>query len=289
MPEVTSESQKRYHTYHAEAHALSGRLELPLNQEIHPQASAKLSDQGGYLAQQARDYRLESVISYSGAKTQVTGQHEVKEGHGWHTLASSVVEDLNILDVITADRVVAQASIEYPLIGYVPKITFLGTKFENLRIAGHPVKLDLCLDIFGDKPENDAPYTKDAGFVKRVSDQHARLRGHRNPIAELLERYNRTPESFGDPKENGESVECSLVNQAEGGYPGRTCGHVIEVPNFGVIHLAQVRLEHKDYCPTTGVPRETYVYLNMIHAKMGCIATGQTSAAQFVAGGHTKP
>ena len=284
-----SDAIERNHSYHAEATVLSGRLELPLDQEIHPQAYAKIPEQGGYLSQQARDYRLESVISYSSAYTQVTGNREVKPGHGWATLATSVVEDLNILDVITADRVVAQVSTEHPLVGYVPTITFLGTRFENLRIAGHPVNLDLDLGFFGDKPENDAPYTKDPGFVSRVTDQHARLRAHQNPLTELLERYNRVPESFENPEGNEESVECSLVHQADGAYPGRTFGHVIHVPNFGTIYLATVRLEHKDYHPETRIPRETHVHLDMIHAKMGCLATGKMSVATTRTNGVTRP
>jgi hypothetical protein len=284
MPEV-----ERDHSYHAEATVLSGNLELPLDQEIPDQVFAKLPLEGGYLSQQAKEYRLESVISYSAAHTQVTGNREVKPGHGWSTLATSVVEDLNILDVITADRVVAQVSTEHPLHGYIPHITFLGTRFDNLRIAGHKVDLDLCLDLFGDKPENDAQYTKDPGFVDRITKQHARLRGHQNPLAELLERYNRVPESFQNPEGNEESVECSLVNQAEGAFPGRKFGHVIDVPNFGVIYLATVRLEHKDYHPETRVPRETHVHLDMIKAKMGCIATGTVGVASTRTNGSTRP
>jgi hypothetical protein len=284
-----AETTDREHSYHAEATVLSGNLELPLNQEIHPQAFAKLPEKGGYLAQQSKDFRLESVISYASAHTQVTGNRETKPGHGWATLVTSVVEELNILDVITADRVVAQLSTEHPLHGYIPSVTFLGTRFENLRIAGHKVDLDLDLCLFGDKPENDAPYTKDKGFVDRISRQHESLRGHQNPLAEILARYNRVPTSFENAAGDEESVECSLVHKAEGSYPGRTFGHVIDVPNFGVIYLATVRLEHGDYHPESRVPRKTTVHLDMIHAKMGCLATGKVQAASARASGTTHP
>ena len=90
-------------------------------------------------------------LSYEAAHTQVAGNRETKPGHdGYTTLVTSVVEGLNILDVVTADLVVAQISTDHPLVGYVPSITFLGTRFENLRIAGHKVdELEMCLDIFG--------------------------------------------------------------------------------------------------------------------------------------------
>ncbi len=250
--EETAEDIKRDHYFHAEAtHTLSGILHLPLVQVINPQASAQLPEAGGYLSQQAQPYKVESVISYESAHTQVAGNKEVKPGHGWSTLVTSVVEGLNILDVVTADRVVGQVSTEYPLKGYVPSITFLGTRFENLRIAGHPVKLDWDLNLCGNKPDGDAPYTKSSDFVNRVSKQHANLRaaqpGHENPLAELLARYNLYPESFANSTGDEENVECSLVNKAEGDFPGTCCGHVIQVPNFGTIHLAVLRLKHGEF------------------------------------------
>jgi hypothetical protein len=284
-----SEVIERNHVYHAEATVLEGHLRLPLEQEIKPQAHTKIPEKGGYLAQKSKDYRLESVISYHSAHTQVAGNRETKLGHGWSTLTTAVVEGLNILDVVTADRVVAQISTEHPIIGYVPHITFLGTRFENLRIAGHEVKLDLDLDIFGDKPEDDAPYTRSSGFVNRVSKQHARFRGHHDPLTELLERYNLVPESLEDPSSNEAIVECSLVNQAEGSFPGRCFGHVIDVPDFGVIHLATLYLRHSDYHPVTRIPRQTHVHLNMIEAKMGCIATGKATVASTRTNGDSRP
>jgi len=72
-------------------------------------------------------------------------------------LTSSVIEGLNILDVITADRIVGQTITNHPLVGYVPSISFLGTRFENLRIAGNPVELDLNHDIFGPRRMTTRP------------------------------------------------------------------------------------------------------------------------------------
>jgi hypothetical protein len=271
--------------YFAEATALAGKLLLPLEQEIKPQAFAKLPDKGGYLAQRADKFRVESAISYESAHTQVAGNREKKPGHGYSTLVTSVIEGLNILDVVTADLVVAQISTEHPLYGegYVPSITFLGTRFENLRIAGHEVKLKLCLDIFGKKPENDEPYTRSPEFVNHVAEQHARVReqesGHESPLEGLLQRFNLVPESFANSTGDEENVECSLVDKAEGTYPAQTSGHVIHVPHFGTIHLAQLRLKHDDFKTGTRTPRRTHVELTMVDADMGCISHGTVQAA----------
>jgi hypothetical protein len=277
------ESSARKSYYYAEATALAGRLLLPLEQEIKPQAYVKLPDEGGYLAQRAAKYRVESAISFESAHTQVAGNREKKKDRGYNTLVTSVVEGLNILDVVTADLVVAQISTEHPLEGYVPSVTFLGTRFENLRIAGHKVELEMCLDLFGKKPEKEAAYTHDPGFMRRVSEQHARVReqesGHASPLAGLLQSFNLAPESFENSTGDEENVECSLVNKAEGTYPGHTSGHVIHVPHFGTIHLARLRLKHSEFKKGTRIPTKTHAELTMIDADMGCIGQGAIQVA----------
>jgi hypothetical protein len=280
-----SDETKREHVYHAEATVLTGHLRLPFAQKILPQTYARLCEQGGYLSQHADRYRLEGVISFQSAYTQVAGNRELKPDLGWNTLTTSVVEGLNVLDIVTADRVVAQISTDHPPVGYVPSVTFLGTRFENLRIAGHPVKLDLDLNILGSKPGNDAPYTSDSGFTQRVKGQYERIGAHQNLPADVFERYNQLPAiSY-----NQESIECSLINQAEGSYPGRSFGHVIDIPDFGKIYLATLRLEQSDFQPGTGIPRKTLIRLTMIKLEMGCVADGSTSVSELTTNGHTKP
>jgi len=280
---ATSGTNGRRHLYNAEATALVGDLQLPLVQEIKPQAYAKLPDDGGYLSQRAADYRLEGVISFQSAYTQVAGNPGKKAGHGPSTLSTAVVKGLNVLDVVTADRVVAQVSIEHPLEGYVPHVSFLGTRFENLRIAGHPVKLDHNLDIVGHKPDNDLPYSKAPSFMDSVARQHGNVRAHPSLLAELIERYT----SNSSNPENVEAVDCSLVNRAEGNFPGQCFGHVIDVPDFGTIVLAALRLEQSDFEATT--PRKTTVRLTMIELKMGCIGKGNVKISSTVNNGGDVP
>jgi hypothetical protein len=281
---------KRQHFYHAEATVLEGHLSLPLVEDIERQAYAKLpAVEGGYISEPPKGYRLGSVISYSSAYTQVAGHPDVKPGHGWSALATAVVEDFNVLDILTADRVVAQISTSHPLVGYVPSVSFLGTRFENLRIAGHPVEVKLDLDLLGPKPANDAPYSRDRGFLDKISSQYQPIRHHEDVPGDLHQRYNRLPAGFGSGKDYRETVECSLVNHVDGSYPGKSFGHAIRVPNFGVIHLATVHLEQSGYQEATGIFEETLFRLTMIELQMGCPVAGQAQAAALVINGHTKP
>ena len=280
-----SEVNERTHIYDAEASVLKGHLKLPLSQQIEPQTHSKLAGKGGYFSQRLDGYRLESVISFRSSYTHVAGNRSLKPGEGWHTLTTTVVEGLNVLDVLTADRVVGQMITEHPLIGYVPSISFLGTRFENLRIAGHPVELDIDHEIFGSKPAVDAPYTGDRGFLGRVSRQYERIRQHKDLPAELLERYNRLSSTLGA----AEAVECSLVNQAAGRYPGRSFGHVITIPGFGVITLMKVTVKHEDPHEETRVPKKTTVSLTMIDLKLGCMIEGDVPVGNGSSNGGSYP
>jgi len=272
------------HIYDAQAFALEGELDLPLRAEIKPQAFVSLPATGGYLSQRAHDYRLEGVISFRSAHTQVAGNPDRKPGHGSVTLATAVLEDFNILDVVTADRVVAQVSTEHPLDGYVPTVTFLGTRFENLQIAGHRVEIDLNRDLFAEKPADDAPHSRHSRFRDFLNEQYKTFRGQTNLPAEIAERYNRLPTNSGPQ----EPIECSLVQRAEGSYPGRTFGHVIDIPHFGRVYLATVRLVETEYKDSEGTHLQTLIRLTMIEAKMGCIGNGSASGGNTITNGHGK-
>jgi hypothetical protein len=261
---------ERVHKFHAEATALGGHLKLPLVQEIRPQAHVKLPSEGGYISQRAENYKLEAVISFRAAYTHVAGNRSLKGSGGFTTLTTTAIEGLNVMDVLTADRVVGQIITDHPIDGLVPTVSFLGTRFENLRIAGHLVEVDFNPDILGPKPANDAPYTSDAEFLARVARQYERIRGHKQLPEALAERYNRLSSTLG----SREAVECSLVNQASGSYPGPSFGHVIKIPHFGTITLGKLTLKHEDHHEETGVPKKTTVQLTMIDLELGCVVHG---------------
>ena len=267
---MPDDDKKKKHVYEAEAEALSGNLTLPLNQPIKPPTFVKLNKCGGYLSQHVENYRLGGAVSFRSAYTQVAGNPSTKVDHGYNTLATSVLEGLNILDIVTADRIVCQISTDHPLDGYVPTVTFLGTRIENLRIAGHAVKLDLDLDMLGAKPKGDGSYTSNRDFVKRIATQRDRIQSLKNVPAEISKRYGKLPSISAKT----EKIECSLVNQTEGGFPGRCFGNAIDVPNFGKIYLATVSLEQADFDTPSGTPRKTTITLNMIEFVMGCVGDG---------------
>jgi hypothetical protein len=282
---MPDEVNGRTHQYNAQATVLSGHLRLPLMQEIRAQARIALPESGGYISQHSERFRLEGVLSYSSAYTQVAGNLSTKPGQGWTTLTTSVIEGLNVLDVVTADRVVGQMITEHPLEGYVPSVNFLGTRFENLRIAGHPVLLETNLNVLGEKPAGDASYAHDPGVTERIASQHKNVLGHNDLPEDLRERYNRLSSNL----RGSETVECSLVNHATGNFPGRSYGHIIAIPDFGKVVLGKLTVATEAVKGGAPNATKTTVKLTMIDLELGCVAAGSISLSGGDTNGGTTP
>lgn len=281
--------QEKTHYFHAEAGVLHARLRRPLEQEVKPQAFVKLPYQGGYLSERAENYRLEGIISFKSAYTHVGGHKSLKDGHGWTTLATSAIDGLNVFDIVTADRVVGQISTEHPLEGHVPTVTFLGTRFENLKIAGHKIDPQLNLNVCP-KPDKDLLYLEDEGFLGRASDHHRRVSKGGFPEsvhskyqvnipnrAELRRQWDAylTDESPEANKPKA-AIDCSLVTDAKAG-GWKSAGHIIEVPEFGRIFLAELTVDCNSFS------------LAMIRLELGCVGDGSGTAGTLVVNGGGKP
>lgn len=287
------------HTYHAEAHALSGNLRLPVEQKIEPQAFAKFRDtRDGYFSEQAKAYRLEGVMSFQSGYTQVSGHRSLKPGHGFVTLATAAVEKLNVLEVVTADRVVAQISIEHLEREGAPSVTFLGTHFDNLRVAGHKVEVDLNLGFVGDQPAGKDLYiTPGSSFMKTVSkfyddlheslkrmnDEDRKMEGRKDLPEFLRRKYDRDLLTADGIAKQGEEakVQCSLVKNVKVAGVGKSFGHLIHVPDFGKISLADLTISYDKEQHAT-------FSLTMINLDLGCIAHGSTAAGTATVNGGGK-
>jgi len=317
---------RKPHYFHAEAHALAGKLSLPFDQEIKKQAFVKLEGsladltdeeraQRNYFSQHAKNFRLEGIISYSAAHTQVTGHASKKHEGASVTLATSVVEDLNVLNVVTADRVVAQISTTHFPDEQTPAVTFLGTHFENLRIARHRAEPYLKLDMASERPAGNDALHVDQGtaFMKAVEAQYQRLRESLKGLGDgrkamrltdddgsVLEKYHKFDLNYADIKKQADAakangskwdgVTCSLVENVEikdisvkaaDGKPiqipppGKSFGHVIHIPDFGNIFLAELTVNHNSF------------HLTMIRLELGCLADGAVSIVTCNVNGGT--
>ncbi len=195
--------------------------------------------------------------------------------------------------------------------GRVPKVTFLGTRFENLRVGGYPVMVELDLAICGDKPKEDKPYLQDRGFLGRVQRQLEDIAGAKGLPEELEKTYDAKIVYIDDLKKraNGRSkgerngypkLECTLVKSIEPiPIPGvKTFGNIIFIPDFGTVSLAEVEVGiapydgSSDYAES-GSPQKPgdshYFTLHMLNMHLGCIGGGTVLGATATANGHGSP
>src|SRR5277367_1748212 len=133
--------------YHAEAVGATGYITLPVKETMEIQASVALPITGGHGSSRVENCRHRNYFSFRVAESHVAGSHTEKD-HAYESLATTTIEGINILDVVTCDRVIARLTSKFPDDGSEPSFVPLGSRFENLRIAGHKVEVDMATDLF---------------------------------------------------------------------------------------------------------------------------------------------
>jgi len=273
----------RVHYYHADVNAFGGHITTPIQREIPVQAPLSLPPVGGYATARAGAFQLEGLLSFASAYTQVGGSVSEKNG-AWTTSATSVVEKVNIHDVFTVDRIVTQIATEHPREGYDPKVTFVGTRFENLQIGGYALEVSLDLNLCS--PQGDRyPATScfdDKRFLASVAEQYRRVSDEKCIPAWQKDREipNWVRERYTWDNANLQRkgvVLCSLVKEVRGEFPGKVYGNVLEVPEFGKIFLGELLVDHNSF--------------RLIGARLelGCFTHGKISVGTSGIEGRTEP
>lgn len=266
----------RVHYYHADACAFGGVFQSPIQQTIAPQASLSLPPSGGYGSVTTENFQLQNLISYSTASTQVSGQ---LQSEGWVTLVTATVENLNVMGIVTADSLSAQVSTVHPLDGDNPTVSFLGTAFGNLSIAGIPVQVTLDPSICAQTDMNSDGFpaescVNDEGFLQRVAAQYQGMTDGTGVPGWITARYN--PENLQE--EECGSVLCSVVSGVSGGSSSFTAyGNVLVVPGFGNVFLGELLVDCKSY------------RLSALRLELSGRAQGQHSCSTASANGSTEP
>lgn len=222
-----TQSTRTYH-YNAHGYAFSGRIDRPFQQVIEVQAGMALPTSGGHGSVRTENFRLKEIVSFQAAYTQVSGSRKT-ENNSNTTLVSSVVEGLNILDMVTADRVIARLASQNSPGDKESHILALGSHFENLKIAGCPVDVELNNELFVKMDTFEAvrnEFQSNAEFRKMAEDPFG------------TGQIQQMPDTHG-------ALHCSLVKDMKTTCPGvKRQGHIFTVPQFGKIFLAEVIAEH---------------------------------------------
>ena len=254
--------------YHAWAHAFSAHFTRPINQMIEVQAGVSLPITGGHGHSRVEDFRFSSTASFKVGYSQVSGSEKFIEAGNKErcihtTLAMSVVEGLNILDVITADRIVSRVASSWES-GDEPESVVIGSRFDNLRIAGHKIEVELHHEL----------------ALRMKTFEEARKEFASN--SEFRKMAESPLGTWKVPKkiEPHGVIVCSLVKELKpekcpGVKQHGHYGHVLEIPEFGKVYLAELVISHGSKT------------LNMIRFELGSPNAGGGSSGQ--AGTNGRP
>lgn len=267
-----------------QGHAIGagGRIRNPFQEIIEIQAASALPEIGGYGSTRATGFRYREILQFSVAHTEVTGSRTTGAGGQpvYNTLIKSTVEGLDLMGMVTADRVVANLVSEHhgeP--DGEPSIKLAGTRFENLRIAGVPVKVDLCLDVFDRLHTHqhvvDA-YGKDREF--RQLFDGLTMRNRLQDAPERVQRWFHGAPADEREMPHTKGITClSLVRSLQPEKPPefKGWGHVVHVEGFGTIQLAELQLSKHTR------------RLTMIQVNLGSPVEGDVMAASVDDGGST--
>jgi|SRR5579859_1422119 len=226
---VPTKSDPIFH-FHANAHAFSAHFTRPFEHQIDSLAAAALPVTGGHGCARVDNFQFQQFISIKAAYTHVSGGYQEDDDSN-NTLVTSTMEGLNMMDVLTADRVVCRLYTKHFKDAPEGNVTMHGSKFENLQICGKPVTMNLDFALFETiqtfKQAHDAYDEVTSPFYAAASDPF---------------QTGTTLPQQGD----GGVFLCSL---ATGGVrvdlPGAICsGHSIYIPGFGTVYFAEIFLTH---------------------------------------------
>lgn len=263
--------------YKARAVALTAHLRLPYDSVAPPQAIVALPPEGGLADEPVGAFSFHGVVSISSAVSVVAGSIDKRDG-GYDSLANTTIEGFDVLGVVTADRIVSRIAAKHPADGGPPSITPLGSHFQNLRIAGHKVDVELATDTFGRwstfEGVRGAYRANTEGFREEFNE--LALLGKSGGILERLRSYFPWGgEEAGDeiPADGDGLIRCGLVRKIAGlGSSMERHGHVIYVPGFGVVRLGEFFMTHD----ARG--------LTMIEIDLGSTPAGKTSGGTTQSG-----
>lgn len=247
--------------YHASAHAFSARFTRPFEHQIDAQAGSSLPIIGGHGQARVENFQFREFLSFRKGTTHVSGADEADGSH--NTLVTSSIEGLNLLDVVTADRIVARLYSKHRQGDAEGSFNMIGSRFEGLRIADCDVAIKLDLELF-DKVPTHSDAIKE--FEKK------------SDFRTIAEDPFKSGQKLKDIKPCG-SILCSCVQEIKTTCPGATPAgrHGFHIPGFGTIFLGEVVIKHAQRT------------LTMIRFEIGSAVSGTGTAVQAFSNGQHWP
>ena len=274
-------SSRPHFYFHADASAVGGYLKQPVDKPIASRASASLSQSGGEDHHAVEKTSGHGVFTTGAASVRVHGRHEPENGL-WRTVVTSTVEHLNISEIVTADRVVAQMSMLQWPDGRPARLSLNGTHFLNLRVRNNTIEPKLEPATFQMDPTKPQPNVKDHELLPDFNSLfNVAVGQHKSASAQShwpdWLKHRLVSKNPSKALEERGSALCSVVQHVKAEAPLATYAHVIHIPDFGNLFLGELLVSRSSY------------HLTMVRAELGSMAEGSLSFAAASSNGRTIP
>lgn len=236
--------------YHAHAVAL-GEGFPGSTQPLTSHAPCSLSIGGGSSSASAGRFE-NGLFSYDSAQSVITTRVDLKDGKSVYCTGVSIaIRNLNIRNMFTADQIVGRVTCEHmydpgdPKGPPEPDIFTTGSYFDNLKIAGYPVTVEMDHKVFHDLPTYAA--CRDNWAKGKASRLRQALIGNHKDLAPQngdpwhLKEVHKGCQRQLKEKALRQTVLCSFVKKVD--IPAgeiTTWGPIIKIPHFGTVYLGEV-------------------------------------------------
>lgn len=257
-PAHAAEDITTYH-YNASAVAATGYLTIPVQHHMELQASVAVPMGGGHGRVTAENFSHYGIFSFRYAHSEAIGRSNPKK-KSWNSLAQTVIEGLNIHQMVTVERIVSRIAIHHDMDGKEAGITPLGSTIEGLRIGGYKIEPDLAVDWFA---EHDT--------FESFRNHHPKIRKQFAKMSHIKPKGDELPMSRG-------TIGCSMVRDW-GKLPAGITPHGtgLWIPEFGMLYIAELFMD-------PGARR-----VRMLRAVLGCGSDGCYGGGSSSGGGTPWP
>lgn len=256
---------KRY-LFQGDATGVAIQFAYPFNDVVPIQAASSLPSNGGRSSSRVDKFQHGHILSFDAAYTDVRGA-ETEDGV-FETVATSVVEGFNLLDVVKCDRIVGTLTGRHPL-GFENVIVPAGSVFEGLRAGENFFERLEVAPAYFNEPEH-ATWTGLEGALENEQDRR-------------LLAATTLPDANGDPvplppggQRTGLLGFCIALGKPTEESP-LGAPLIFSVPNFGTVHLGEF------FCEPTSRR------LTMLRVELNGALQGQVVAGDPIVDGEPYP
>lgn len=171
--------------YSAHALAVAGFFRKPVSMDLPDQCTCVLPSIGGRAAARSGPYRLSDpstgrlLVSYAAAECSVAGFENDKGER--RTELRVAVKDLNVLDLLRVQEIVAGLTVVHPRNG-APQADVAGSRFAGLLLGGHALEIEIDHDLsraasnYADLPVVRSGLRESRGIIRYSLARHELLK-----------------------------------------------------------------------------------------------------------------